>query len=404
MGKQRLIFRWAPLGLGLMLAGQVSVHATQPVEFGPEERPPVPMQAIPAIPAVTEPDWRAPVETAMMDRGRLLVTVKRGAHLEIKSPFVLDHPGRLVIDVPGIKLGNVGLPFSPDAIGNVPIKAIRFGQVDMNTVRIVVETDQPNHLQISVEDNRLMVSELRYKGFLGNVAHYIFGDRQLSQQGPANSPRPPQVASGVGPISTPRPAAPLPPAIYPELANLRKLEAESGFVPNGMPVERGRVLELARSQLGLSKDVNPTYVNQTFSLGKDNDWCADFVSTILEWSGGSPWGHLSRVQDIYTWALSNHRLTREPEPADVVVFSYGGNSFDHVALVESVSPDGTLTTIGGNEGHAAAAYKTSGSVLRSVYHLDDRRILGFVDPVAGSMTSGRILGNTPLPPLPSPPF
>jgi surface antigen len=206
------------------------------------------------------------------------------------------------------------------------------------------------------------------------------------------------------PMPVPKPIAPLPPTAYPDLANIRKLEAESGFIPNGGTIERGRVLELARSQLGLSKDTNPTYVNQTFSQGQDNDWCADFVSTILEWAGGSPWGHLSRVQDIYTWALSNHRLMREPEPADVVVFSYGGNGFDHVALVESVNPDGTVTTIGGNEGHAASAYKTSGSVLRSVYHLEDRRILGFVDPVVGTMGPGRISGNAPLPPLPSPPF
>jgi surface antigen len=122
-------------------------------------------------------------------------------------------------------------------------------------------------------------------------------------------------------------------------------------------------------------------VNRTFSQGRDTDWCADFVSTILEWAGGSPWGHLSRVQDIYEWGLANHRLDREPQPADVVVFSYGGSGFDHVALVESVNPDNTLTTIGGNEGYAISSYKTSGSVTRSVYKLDDKRILGFVDPV-----------------------
>lgn len=399
MGIMRLIVRWASLGMGLMVMGQVAVHALPPMEPGSEDGPPVPTQTIPPTqttpPPMAEPDRRVPVEAATMDRGRLQITVKRGSHLEIRPPFMLDHPGRLVIDVPGIKLGNAGLPFSPAAIGNVPIKAIRFGQVDMNTVRIVVETDEPDRLQIAVEDNRLLVSEVRYKGFLGNVAHYIFGDRQ--SQGPASPPASSRATSGPAPM----PAAPLPPTVYPDLANLRKLEAESGFVPQGVPVERGRVLALARSQLGLSKDVNPTYVNQTFSQGQNNDWCADFVSTILEWAGGSPWGHLSRVQDIYIWALSNHRLTREPEPADVVVFSYGGSSFDHVALVESVAPDGTLTTIGGNEGYAASAYKTSGAVTRSVYHLDDRRILGFVDPI---MAAGRISGNAPLPPLPSPPF
>jgi hypothetical protein len=396
MGQQLLMRSGLFLLLNTLLFQQAASWATQPMASGP----PVPMQAVTPMPPVTVPDWLVPVQTARMDRGNLQILVKPGAHLAIKPPFTLDHPGRLVVDLPGVRLGSTGgLPFPPDAIGDVPIKAVRFGQLDLTTVRVVVETDYPDRLQVAVEDNRLMVSELRSKGFLGNVAHYLFGERPAAPQ----APRPSSPMQATRPISLPvptRPATPLPPAVYPDLANLRKLEAQAGYTPGALPLERNRVLAIARSQLGLSKDSNPDYVNQTFSQGRDSEWCADFVSTILDWAGGSPWGHMSRVQDIYSWALANNRLTRMPEPADVVVFSYGGGTFDHVALVESVSADGTLTTIGGNEGHAAAAYKTSGSVERSVYKLDDRRILGFVDPVIPRSLSG----NTPSAPLPSPPF
>jgi hypothetical protein len=397
MGKQSWMRggRFLLLGIGLM--PYVAAWATEPLEAGP----PVPVQAG-AMP-VAVPDWLVPVEAVRMDRGHLQIMVRPGTRLTVKPPFALDHPGRLVIDMPGIRLGNNGFPFQPSTIGDVPVRAVRFGQLDLTTVRVVIETDEPDRLQASVVDNRLVVSEVhRPKSFLNSMARYLFGERPPTQQAqkPDSSSVVSWTTSRTVPTPPPKPVAALPPAAYPDLSNLRKLEAQAGYMPNGLPLDRGRVMDIARSQLGLSKDANPDYVNQTFSLGKDNEWCADFVSTVLNWAGGSPWGHLSRVQDIYGWGVSNNRLTRLPEPADVVVFSYGGSSFDHVALVESVNPDGTFTTIGGNEGHAAAAYKTSGSVERSLYKLDDRRILGFVDPIVPRSLSG----NAPPPPLPSPPF
>jgi hypothetical protein len=331
--------------------------------------PPVPGQAMVEI---EEP--LILIEAAMLVHGQLQILARPGSQLVIREPFILRNPARLVIDVSGAKLGNVGLPFPPASIGGVVVNTVRFGQMDAETVRIVVETDDPERLQVAVQENRLMVSASRGAGILANVSRYLFG-RGPSQPESYGKPSIPP------PLPTPSPAivSSIPPSVSPGLTNLRKLQAQSGYrldVP-----QRTNIINIARSQLGLSKDTDREYVNRTFSQGRDTDWCADFVSTILEWAGGSPWGHLSRVQDIYEWGLANHRLDREPQPADVVVFSYGGSGFDHVALVESVNPDNTLTTIGGNEGYAISSYKTSGSVTRSVYKLDDKRILGFVDPV-----------------------
>lgn len=148
-------------------------------------------------------------------------------------------------------------------------------------------------------------------------------------------------------------------------------------------MRRSRIVAIARTQLGLNKEVARDYVNRTFSQGQDQEWCADFASTIMDWAGGSPWGHLSRVQDIYEWGVAGGRITTRPEPGNLVVFSYGsGVGYDHVAFVESVNSDNTITTIGGNEGYAIASGGTGGMVARSNYKLGDQRILGFVDPLS----------------------
>lgn len=151
----------------------------------------------------------------------------------------------------------------------------------------------------------------------------------------------------------------------------------------GAPISptRRRIVDAARSQLGITKAEQRDYVNQVYSLGKDEPWCADFVSTVLSWSGQCPWGHTALVKDIYTWGASNQRLRPYPIPGDVVVFRFSPGSFDHTAIVESVNPDGTFTTIGGNEGSRRGVAPPGGMVQRNRYSLQDKQILGFVDPV-----------------------
>jgi hypothetical protein len=304
----------------------------------------------PPTPAVGFVHPLSEITAVLIQNGTLQVEAATAAHLSIKARFVLNNPRRLVIDLANAKLGVDGTPIVRSRFEGVSVQSVRVSQFTADTVRIVLETEDPERLQVSVGSNRLIVSAEKQRSLLSGLYRRLFG---ISQ--PVVAAQPP-LPSAHPPIIGPRPGEPF-------------------------SAQRVRIIEIAREQLGLSKDSNPDYVNQVFSRGKDEAWCADFVSTVLDWAGGSPWGHLSRVQDIYEWALANQRVTNRPEPANLVIFSYGANSFNHVAFIESVDGNGMITTIGGNEGYAAAGYKTQGSVSRSTYRMDDKRILGFVDPL-----------------------
>jgi hypothetical protein len=157
--------------------------------------PPVPGQAMVEI---EEP--LILIEAAMLVHGQLQILARPGSQLVIREPFILRNPARLVIDVSGAKLGNVGLPFPPASIGGVVVNTVRFGQMDAETVRIVVETDDPERLQVAVQENRLMVSASRGAGILANVSRYLFG-RGPSQPESYGKPSIPP------PLPTPSPKA-----------------------------------------------------------------------------------------------------------------------------------------------------------------------------------------------------
>ena len=82
-------------------------------------------------------------------------------------------------------------------------------------------------------------------------------------------------------------------------------------------------------------------------------WCAYFVSWAAA-QAGAPIGDagegLGSVEEIAAWAGRTGRLLpagAAPNPGDLILF--GGR---HVGLVESVNPDGSLTTIEGNKDDA----------------------------------------------------
>jgi hypothetical protein len=82
-------------------------------------------------------------------------------------------------------------------------------------------------------------------------------------------------------------------------------------------------------------------------------WCADFVSWAAA-EAGAPLGDagqgLGSVAQIGDWAARTGRLVpagSTPRPGDLIL--YGDR---HVGIVESVGPDGSLTTVEGNEGDA----------------------------------------------------
>jgi hypothetical protein len=78
-------------------------------------------------------------------------------------------------------------------------------------------------------------------------------------------------------------------------------------------------------------------------------WCGYFVSWAAA-QAGAPIGFqgegLGSVEGIEAWARATGRLLPagvQPQPGDLIL--YGGR---HIGIVESVNPDGSLTTIEGN--------------------------------------------------------
>lgn len=141
----------------------------------------------------------------------------------------------------------------------------------------------------------------------------------------------------------------------------------------------------AQSQLGVSESNNPGVV-RGYSNGADQPWCADFVSKAFENSGGSPFGHMSSVQQILDWGRENDRFisagTAAANPdglqvGDIAVWKQDGKS--HVGLVTGLNEDGTFTTIEGN---------TSDQVAYRNHSFEDSGLTGFVRAVEDQAPAG----------------
>jgi hypothetical protein len=99
-------------------------------------------------------------------------------------------------------------------------------------------------------------------------------------------------------------------------------------------------------------------------------WCAYFVSWAAA-QAGFPLGELGQgfgsVGGITAWAARTGRLLppgTSPNPGDLILF--GGR---HVGIVESVHPDGSLTTIEGNESDAVKRVERSPGEATGFVHL-----------------------------------
>ena len=134
----------------------------------------------------------------------------------------------------------------------------------------------------------------------------------------------------------------------------------------------------ALSQEGVSESRNPDIV-RGYSNGRWQAWCADFVSTALKKTGGSPFGHQSSVQGILNWGRNNAGRFMGAGAArsnpgslragDIAVWKQNGRS--HVGLVTGVNKNGTFNTIEGN---------TSDRVARRTHSFSHRTLTGFVRP------------------------
>jgi hypothetical protein len=95
-------------------------------------------------------------------------------------------------------------------------------------------------------------------------------------------------------------------------------------------------------------------------------WCAYFVSWAAR-QAGTPLGDFGqgfgRVDDVWAWAEKAGRTTQQPQPGDLVAWD------EHIGIVESVQPDGSIATVEGN---------SSDKVSRRTYGPDHGGAVGFV--------------------------
>ncbi|WP_303674237.1 CHAP domain-containing protein [Vampirovibrio chlorellavorus] len=339
--------------------------------------PPVPAQlpdASPAIQALQGPPMQAlpgntqpspppnTIASVQLVNDELRLISPPGTQLLVKNRFVLASPTRLVVDIDQSLLPEKAIQLPSGNLGPMPYTTIRLGQFDATTVRLVIESPQADKLNISLgrgTNHVLRVYAPEAPGRASRFFHRMFGR-------PASPP--PQLAY-TGPISPYSPRPDVPPTFGPPPVSYQ-----------ATPLNRMKIVDVARSQLGISKAEARDYVNNTYSMGKDQAWCADFVSTVLNWAGGSPWGHTSLVRDIYDWGLTHQRLKPFPEPGDIAIFRFGVSGFDHTAIVESLLPDQSFTTIGGNEG-TRSGNAPGGMVQRNRYPVGDPRIIGYIAPL-----------------------
>src|SRR3954462_7334064 len=100
-------------------------------------------------------------------------------------------------------------------------------------------------------------------------------------------------------------------------------------------------------------------------------WCAYFASWAAR-QAGVPLGEhgqgFGRVDDVYAWAQRSGKAIPntagvKPQPGDLIVWD------EHIGVVESVDPDGSVHTIEGN---------SSDQVSRRTYGADGGHAIGYV--------------------------
>jgi hypothetical protein len=98
-------------------------------------------------------------------------------------------------------------------------------------------------------------------------------------------------------------------------------------------------------------------------------WCAYFVSWAARQAGvplGDQGQGFGRVDDVYAWAQRTGKALpagSTPAPGDLIVWD------EHIGVVESVDPDGTIHTIEGN---------SSDRVAQRTYGRDGGGAVGYV--------------------------
>lgn len=188
----------------------------------------------------------------------------------------------------------------------------------------------------------------------------------LAQRSVAPAPQPPNVetpsfepaltAAGLG-----TDAAVLAPTAFP--VSLAQIPAAAPDAAAG-----SRALAYAQAEVGQGEEPPGSndgprlaaYRSAVAGAAPGQPWCADFVSWAAQQAGvplGDAGTGLGSVAAITDWAQRTGRLLptgSQPQPGDLILF---GDR--HVGLVESVAPDGSLTTVEGNYAQAVSRVQRS---------------------------------------------
>ncbi|MCG6500018.1 CHAP domain-containing protein [Kitasatospora sp. A2-31] len=143
------------------------------------------------------------------------------------------------------------------------------------------------------------------------------------------------------------------------------------------------------------------YSSCTGNGGRPENWCADFAKWVWAQAGVNVAGLTPAAGSFGRY---NGGLHSTPHVGDAVVFAYDGAGYaDHVAIVTEVG-NGTIKTIGGNEGGqrgnfaATSRVRLDGPYSSALGYSSymGQRISGYVSPIGGT-------DNAPAPtPAPAP--
>lgn len=139
-----------------------------------------------------------------------------------------------------------------------------------------------------------------------------------------------------------------------------------------------RLVALARAEVGQAEQPPGSNNSQRIAQyrsavpgGPVGPWCAYFASWVAQ-QAGMPLGDrqqgFARVDDVWAWAQRNGRAVPAgsgdaARPGDLILWD------EHMGIVESVRPDGTIETIEGN---------SSDQVSRRTYPPGGGNAVGFV--------------------------
>ncbi len=158
-----------------------------------------------------------------------------------------------------------------------------------------------------------------------------------------------------GGVAAPPPAV----AFGTVLGQQRQAVGLSGAAPVGLGAGSAgqQMVALAQREIGVkeqppgSNDAPRIAEYRTATAGSGvGPWCAYFTSWLAK-SSGAPLGEAGQgfgsVDALYAWAQRTGKAIQNgpgvrPQPGDLIVWD------EHIGVVESVDPDGTVRTIEGN--------------------------------------------------------